>query len=83
VSLSYRQMALLFVALAGLLTVCYGILFYHGTVLVNPAGMSTGGVDSITGLVIKVACAVPFVLLSAMALGFRKQLTNGAEQGLG
>lgn len=82
-SLSYRQMALLFVALAGVFVVCYGILFYHGTVFVNQAGMSTGGVEPIIGLTIKVACAVPAVLLSWMALGFRKQLTNGAEQGLG
>jgi hypothetical protein len=83
VKLAYRQLALLFVALAGVFTVFYGILFYHGTVLVNEAGLSTGGVESITGAVIKIACGVPFVLLSAMALGFRKQLTNGAEQGLG
>lgn len=81
--MTYRQLALLFVALAGVFAVFYGILFYHGTVLLNQAGMSTGGVEPITGAVIKIACGVPFILLSAMAFGFRKQLTNGAEQGLG
>ena len=81
--MSYRTLALLFLGLAGVFAALYAILFYHGSVLTNAAGMSTGGVDAITGKTIWIACGVPFVLLSAAAFGFRKQLTNGADQGLG
>lgn len=81
--MNYRTLALLFLGLAGVFAAIYAILLFHGSVLTNAAGLSTGGVDAITGRVIWIACAVPFVLLSAMAFGFRKQLTNGAEQGLG
>ncbi len=81
--LSYRQLALVFVAVAAVLTGLYATLFYFGTILLNDAGITTGGVDAITGGMIKIACAVPFVLLSWAALAFRKQLATGADQGLG
>lgn len=81
--MNYRTIALLFLGLAGVLAAIYAVLLYHGAVLTNAAGMSTGGVEPIIGKVIWIACAVPFVLLTAMAFGFRKQLANGVEQGLG
>lgn len=81
--LSYRQLALVFVVVAAVMTGLYAMLFYFGTILLNDAGITTGGVDAITGGTIKIACAVPFVLLSWAALAFRKQLSTGAEQGLG
>lgn len=81
--LSYRQMALAFAGLAAVSAVLYGILFYFGSYLVNVAGLSTGGTDHITGRVIWVACAVPAVLIGWMALAFRRQLLDGAAQGLG
>lgn len=81
--MSYRTLALAFVALAAVFAGLYGLLFYSGMVLVNEAGLSTGGVDAITGRTIKIACAVPAVLLAWAAIGFRKQLASGAEQGLG
>lgn len=81
--LSYRQLALVFVVVAVIITGLYATMFYFGTILRNDAGITTGGVDAIIGGMIKIACAVPFVLLSWAALAFRKQLTTGADQGLG
>ncbi|MCU0624844.1 MAG: hypothetical protein MUF53_13425 [Gemmatimonadaceae bacterium] len=81
--MNYRTLALAFVALAAVFVGLYGLLFYSGMILVNEAGITTGGVDAISGRTIQIACAVPAVLLTWMAFGFRKQLTNGAEQGLG
>lgn len=82
-TLSYRQLALAFTGLAAVCAVLYGILFYFGSYLVNAAGLTTGGTDVISGRVIWVACAVPAVLIAWMALAFRRQLLDGASQGLG
>lgn len=81
--MNYRTLALVFLGLAAVFAGLYGLLFYSGMLLRDAAGLSTGGVDAITGRTIQLACAVPAILLAWMAIGFRKQLTNGAEQGLG
>jgi hypothetical protein len=81
--MSYKQKSVLFVVLAVVLVGFYAIMFTHGTRFYNAAGLSTSGVDDITGMVIKIACAVPAILLTWAALAFRKQLVDGAQQGLG
>ncbi len=82
-NLTYRQKANGMIAMMVGVIALYAVFFYHGTRGYDHAGLPITGVDDTHGFLIKLGAGIPSFLLCWACLGWRRQLLNAAEKGLG